>query len=685
MFYGVKYRLTSDTGDINWILVPGGIPDTFHTFIGLSPLIGYTFAVASVCYDTIPSGWVKVADSNAVCEPPLNLQDTIILDNMTLGFSWVTCWQSPYNQMRYRSISEPDWNYIFTGTAQSATIYLPANGTVLFQAASCPDTTGSWSVTDTILINLPPSKPNQIVILLDDIRYDSYSCNGAPAFFQTPNIDRIANEGVNFKNSFVVFSLCNPSRASILTGLYANHSGALNNKSMPYSFLPTIGTIMDKAGYYTAFLGKYLNANEDDPVPQPGWDYWMARIGSGHINADFNYNGIVEKDIRGHVADVLTDSAVAIINRTHQPFLIYICYTTHPAWVPRRQDSRLFQNADIPLPSNYYPYQVNFPSFLSHSIYAAEDSEALLTNMKHYYQVVEGIDEEVARIFGALEGKNILDSTLILFTSDNGYLMGEHYLEGKRLPYEESMRVPMFIRYPKWFPANSVITNQMVANIDIASTLFELAGVDTIPTDGLSMHKIFDGDTSRTEFYYQATHLNDSADNSRSVRSFAYKYNYYYCDHNTDEFFDLINDPHENTNLINNVSYQDLIQEYRSKMDSFKIVFGDNLIEEIRPCALSNAVFINDTVIILPEDSLLFYPNPSAGNLQIEFPPYENNETVDILIYNMDGVAVFQSKKTLISGGNTFHLDVNDLFNGIYDIQFRLDKKIIRSKLVIIR
>jgi arylsulfatase A-like enzyme len=203
-----------------------------------------------------------------------------------------------------------------------------------------------------------------------------------------------------------------------------------------------------------------------------------------------------------------------------------------------------------------------------------------------------GVDENLVRIFDALENKNILDSTLIIFTSDNGYLMGEHFLQGKRLPQDESVRVPMFIRYPKWFPAGTINTSDMVLNIDIAPTLFDLAGVpDTIPLDGLSMHKIFTGEESRTSYYYQATSLNDSAVNCRSVRSLHYKYTFYYCDELTEEFFDLVNDPEENTNLINDASHQSLIHQYRQKMDSFKTALGDDIVEDISLCHIANPVF----------------------------------------------------------------------------------------------
>jgi arylsulfatase A-like enzyme len=136
---------------------------------------------------------------------------------------------------------------------------------------------------------------------------------------------------------------------------------------MFYDYLPTISTVMDEQGYYTAFMGKYLNANDDDPVPQPGWDWWMARVGSGHQNVNFNYNGDTKK-ITGHVTDVLTDSAVALINRVTDPFLIYICYSaTHTPYKPRAADAHLYEDEEMPIPDNFEKYQINFPNFLGQS------------------------------------------------------------------------------------------------------------------------------------------------------------------------------------------------------------------------------------------------------------------------------------------------------------------------------
>ncbi|MBK9731726.1 MAG: sulfatase-like hydrolase/transferase [Chitinophagaceae bacterium] len=686
LFYTVKYKGTSGP----WIEIPTQITATSYTFTGLQPNLLYTFAVSSHCSESSASTYSKIEQSGIPCGPPTNITATAIASS-TFTFSWTnSCVASTVNQLRYKKITATKWKYVSTGSATSTTLSFQGTNPVMYQVTACSDTTGNWSALDTVyLINsTTPSKPNAIVILLDDSRYDTYSCNGAPSFFQTPNIDRIANEGVNFKNSFVIFSLCNPSRASILTGLYANHNGAQSNKDMFYDYLPTISTVMDQQGYYTAFMGKYLNANDQDPVPAPGWDWWMARVGSGHQDADFNYNGTT-KNMVGHVTDVLTDSTVALINRVNEPFLIYICYSaTHSPYKPRTEDKHLYENEVMPIPDNFAPYEVNYPNFLTEGNLVSPDSAGLSEDYLGYFQVMAGVEEDLTKIYDALENKHILDSTLIIFTSDNGFLMGEHYLQGKRVPQEESMRVPMFMRYPKWFPAGSVNTNQMVLNIDIAPTLFDLAGVpDTIPLDGLSMHKLFTGEKNRNTFYYQATLLNDAAVNCRSVRSLHYKYTYYYCDEITEEFFDLANDPKENTNLINDAAHQPLIQIYRQKLDSFKTALNDTITEEISVCNIENPVLTRFTDDEEEQAGIAFqvFPNPSSGTFQLEIPLRNNHGSVNVAVYNLYGSEVFKQESIGVEAGKWVTVNISNLPDGIYNVQVAIGQDLFSKKITIVR
>lgn len=532
------------------------------------------------------------------------------------------------------------------------------------------------------------TKPNVIVILLDDSRSDTYSCNGAPSFFQTPNIDRIANEGVNFKNSFVVFSLCNPSRASLFTGLYANHHGAVNNVEMFYDYLPTISTVLNSAGYYTAFMGKYMNANDQDPVPQPGWDWWMARVGHGHSDADFNYNGVV-KELEGHVTDVLTDSTIALINKVTEPFLIYVCYSaTHSPTKPRDEEDGIFDDDEMPIPDNFEPYQINYPSFLGTEPFFSHDSAGLADDWRGYFEMMAGVDVGVSKILAALEAKQILDSTLVIFMSDNGFLMGEHYLQGKRLPHEPSMRIPIFMRYPAWFPAGSIVTDDMALNIDIAPTLFDLAGIpDTVASDGLSMHKLFDGSKSRTAFYYQATTVNEAAVNCRSVRSLEYKYNYYYCDEITEEFFDLVNDPAENTNLINDAAHQSLIEQYRIQLDSFKAALGDDIIEDISDCYLANSIPVglnNDEDEIRSATEIFIYPNPASNAFELQLYSGDFAKPAEVMIYNMESMEVLRLTDVVFSPGVSHAIPTFNLPDGLYNILVRFESKVINKKILIV-
>jgi len=596
---------------------------------------------------------------------------TAVASADTVEFSWSLCSTSSKNQIRYRVAGTSAWNYLKTASTPSATITFPTDDPVIYQVTACTDTANHWSLLDTFYFPGASSlNPNIIVILLDDSRYDTYSCNGAPPWFQSPNIDRIANEGVNFKNAFVIYSLCNPSRATIQTGLYANKNGAVNNKTMFDTSLPTIATVLNERGYYTAFMGKYMNAGDDNPLPQPGWNWWMARVKSGQKNATFDYNG-TNKYMSGFVTDVLTDSAVALINRIPHPFFIQMCFSaTHPPYVPRTAEKNLYLNDTMPFPDNFYPYTQNYPSFYSQPNFTLTDSQTIVDDYRGYFQTMKGVDEDLAKIFSALSNKQILDSTLILFTSDNGFLLGEHQLDGKRLPTEESMRVPMFIRYPKWFSPATIDTNHLVLNVDIASTLYDAAGVATPPSsDGASMRKLSTDEIARTSFYYQATSINDSAVNCRSVRSYQYKYNYYFCDSITEEFFNLIADPQENMNLINTSSYQVLIQQYRDRLDSFKLALDDNTVESIDDCHIANPVY---TKQLEADESpgiqtfLRLYPNPATNKIDVYSVIENDNALCQIELRNILGEELLQQFIKVSDGILEVNLSLDQLNSGLY-------------------
>jgi hypothetical protein len=195
-FYTVKFKGTSGP----WTFISTEITDTFYTFTGLQPNVPYTFAVASHCSPSSVSTYAKKTQEGMPCSPPLNVTATG-LSSSSVKFSWSSCGSSSSNQLRYKKLTATKWKYVSTGTATITTLTFDGTKPIMYQATGCSDTTGNWSALDTFYFSSvnPVSRPNAIVILLDDSRYDTYSCNGAPSFFQTPYIDRVANEGVNFK------------------------------------------------------------------------------------------------------------------------------------------------------------------------------------------------------------------------------------------------------------------------------------------------------------------------------------------------------------------------------------------------------------------------------------------------------------------------------------------------------
>lgn len=436
-------------------------------------------------------------------------------------------------------------------------------------------------------------QPNILVIVLDDARYDMFQPNGGPAFFTTPSINRIAEEGVNFRYMGATSSLCVPSRASMYTGLYAHHHGAVDNGTSPKPGLTYVSGILRDAGYYTGFVGKWLLGKKLPDTPQ-GFDYWAVTDDDEHLDPPIHFNDSSTITYTGHDAVIYTNLAIDFLdNKVPQgaPWLLYLFHRVpHLPYEPINTEDSLYQFAPLAFPDNYQPYHKDFPSYLYPGHQFEGDSTALDQVIRDYYETCHAAEYSVNRLLSHLDSINVLDNTMIIFSSDNGYMLGEHDLEKKTLSYDESMRLPLFIRYPAWFAPGSVVTDEFAANIDFAPTMLEAAGIpDTFNMDGLSLHQLAEGQVHRSVFFLENYTVNGI--NWEAVRSMDYAYIYSYCNSLTEEFFDLTADSDENHNLIMNPDYAGIIQQFRLKRDSIRLATNDTIFPILQNCSLQSEFY----------------------------------------------------------------------------------------------
>jgi N-acetylglucosamine-6-sulfatase len=645
----------------------------------LQAKVKYVFAVRSIC-PASKGKYSSIKATTADCQVP-QITTVQINNDQSALIKWKTECAALYNQIRFRPVANTEWTYIFKGAVQSALLTgLTANTSYVFQVAACSDTTNHWSANDTFMI---PPFPNIILIMLDDARFDSYSSNNGPSFFQSTSIDRIANEGVNFKNAFATYALCAPSRATIFTGLYPHKNGCYNNQTSYKEGLPTIGTILHDKGYYTAMIGKFLFPSLPND-PEPGWDLWMAQDKWAKINPRYNHNGVQIKP-KGHEMDIVTDTAIHIF-ATHtdqQPLLMMVNYLSpHVEYVPKEEDDGAFSNEVMPFPPNFYGYQDNYPSFyntLTGSTYTNADT--LNADLEAYFEVMLGLDKDIGRLLDTIEALGKLDNTLIMFVSDNGYFFGEHLLKGKKLAHEPSIRVPLYARYPKWFSPGSINTNQLVTNLDIAPTILAAAGIaNTYGMDGFSLYDLYTGAKKRDAFYIeQIQSVIDEYPDFRAVRSKKYKYNYYYCTDPAEEFFDLVNDPQENTNLINELSYQALIEEYRVKLDSFRVLLQDTVPGGYYTCNMVERISSEGEI---DEGQIKIYPNPASGN--VIFSIDEGKGLVKLSIYSSNGKLMRRETWNAEGGRQQREIDIREWPEGIYLSTIEFDNEVRSRKLSVV-
>lgn len=683
-YYKVKYKVQNGT----FTKLPDVINGTSFSFIGLSPNTPYTFAVSAFCANGDNGKWKQVNKTTPLCSEVLGpfVNNTTA---STCSLSWVPRCGASLFKVRYKLSSDTKYTVFSDITESLFTLTdLTKNTSYDFCVQSvCDGDNSKWSdpITFTTKAGPPPiSKPNFVVFVLDDGRYDSYRPSGGPSWFVSPSVERIANEGANFTYTFPTTSQCAPSRVSIYTGLYAHHHGALDNDTRMTDSIPLVQQILQDHGYRTGFVGKY---GQLQGKPK-GFDFWATSDGNIYVDANFHINNTVDTIIEGHITDVYQDLALAFLDSVpvDTPFmLMFFTRVPHGPIIPRPQDALLYLSDTMPFPSNFVKYTVNFPSYfydVHNWHYNQHQTDSL--NLLQFQSLI-GVEDNMTAIIDWLEQRNILDSTMIIFSSDNGYLMGEHKLDAKQIAQEESIRIPLYIRFPSWFDAGSVFPDKMATNIDFAPTMLEAAHiVDTIDVmDGISLKQLADGDTDRQYFFYQYAG-ESGAPSIRAVRSLTYKYVKHYCTSTVEEFYDLVNDPKEDDNLINNSSYATLIQSYRDVLDSIRIAVGDYTPVSIN-CNLSNPqrdLSNGDEDENVNDRILRLWPSPADAYFIISFNEARNKEDARVDITNGLGMSVFRKNVQQADILNMV-IDCRDWLPGMYLVKLSKGNQTYLQKVIV--
>lgn len=354
------------------------------------------------------------------------------------------------------------------------------------------------------------ARPNIVLILSDDEDVEIH----ARAMRRTRAL--IAERGTVFENAFVTFPLCCPSRASILRGQYPHNTGVLGNRAPNGGFeafrrlgrdRSTIGTWLQAAGYRTAFYGKYLNGYGKNDPPPPGWDEWHVAGNSGYGNFDYVLNENGTPVAYGHAPeDYLTDliarKASAHLRRwadEGRPFLLHVApFNPHRPFVPAPRHAGMFGDAALPRPPSFNEADVSDkPPAQTFPALRTRDIEEITAQYRLRLEALQSIDELVETLVDALDRAGVLDSTYLIYTSDNGFHLGEHRMRaGKDSAYEEDIRVPLAVRGPGVRAGR--IRSEMVLNIDLAPTIAALAGVEAPHfVDGRSLLPLLEGETPR--------------------------------------------------------------------------------------------------------------------------------------------------------------------------------------------
>lgn len=431
--------------------------------------------------------------------------------------------------------------------------------------------------------------PNIIFLLTDDHRFDALGYTGN-SYINTPNIDRLALQGIIFENAYVTTSISCASRASILTGQYASRHG-INDFTTDFSekaLLKTYPLILKNlAGYRIGFIGKYGVGLQKHPEEE--YDYWACEK---VIQPDYeNY------DLSGkmtHYTDIINSRIEEFLSLHGQkgPFCLSVSFKAPHVqdsdprqFVYNRRYSEYYKDLDYPRPETasekywkLFPeeFRTNNEARRRWHIRFETDSQ-FRESVRGYFRLIQGVDDVVGNMVKRLKELNIDNNTIIIFMGDNGFFLGEHGLAGKWFPYEESVRVPLFIYNPLEKKHNRGIrVKSVVLNIDIAPTILAFAGIEKDAyMQGEPLQKTWQGKDKewRNMFFYEHRFQHPGIPKSEAIISLDYKYIHYYeLPDSSEEFYDLKIDRKETSNLINSPEYKGLVNEYTHYLDSLRSI-----------------------------------------------------------------------------------------------------------------
>ena len=449
-------------------------------------------------------------------------------------------------------------------------------------------------------------KPNFLFVLVDDQPFDALESGGRYPFLKTPNMQRLQDEGAIFNNYYVTQSICSPSRASFLTGTYPHiHGVNQNNKHVDpdWETYKPYNSHLQKAGYETAHVGKIHMAHlEGKKHIRPGFDYWFSFIGQGeYFNPMVNDNG-KEYQEKGYMTDILTDKAIGWLKEKrdpNKPFSLNLWHkAVHENHSPAPRHKDMYANDILPVPP-YNTHLENFkgkPEWQRIKAWDSKWKEYVKSDtitpkkwpikgdkFKTLLECLAAVDESLGQVLAYLEKTGELDNTVIIYSSDNGYFMGEHGYWDKRIAYESSMKIPMLIRYPEKIKSGTII-NENALNIDLAPTILELAGIKKPDyMQGESMVSLLEDNPEKTNWrksfmfeYYIDDAYPYAGPNMLAIRSEKYKLIDAFLEDDIDELYDLENDPGEMHNLINNADYNSVEKKLRQELEKLKTKYKYN-------------------------------------------------------------------------------------------------------------